>query len=313
VSRSNSEDENESERIARVLLERALGVSFVRVPTSSVRTPDYRSVDGPDRSVEVKRITVKEFNDLTAASRNAKSFDSSVLAGRWTVMLDRPTQSARLAPLPHFPDDDPSAAADYAAVGLRVVPKGEREVGWRAQHPGPKTETPRIKNLGSDLEPHLATLEAGGITITRGAHRRVSTNEETTALDLIAKRTGAAICMRRDLRPGESPGIDIRLTTRLVRTERADTMTGRIQLWLDSDESMNLRESLAYDAGSEHHAVLVFDPGTEPEHQAAVHQGPPFCPTEPLELGDKIDVLWFVLGPVACCFTAPDGWRSGPA
>lgn len=303
------EPESDSELRARALLETEFGCALERIKEDrKVPTVDYRTIDG-SRSVEVKRITSEAYNELTGvASRTDWSYDSSILSGRWTVMIDRPTLSDILKPIPTFPADDPEASAEAEAFGLRLIPRHEREAEWRASHPGQKRSTPRLKRLGADLEQHLHILEQHAIYSTRGAWSFES--DALRALHSIAARTDNALCLRRETIRDESPGIDLVLASGYIRTERADTLVGRIELWLASEQSSNLRESLANEPNTERHAVLVFDPYTEPEHQAAIDQGIDFCPTQNLLLPDEIDVLWFIIGPVAYCFSMSLGWRA---
>jgi hypothetical protein len=214
--------------------------------------------------------------------------------------------------MPRFPDDDLDLIAHYEASGMRVQRKADREVEWRAHHPGPKQATPRLKDLGRDVEAHLALLEQVGITCTRGAWSVAVHEDVRRALWFIAKRTGDAICMRHELLADQPPGVDVYLSSGYVRTERADTIVERINLWFASDDSANLKASLANEGQGERHAVLVFDAYTEPEHETANKQGLAFCPAVEPSLVDEVDVLWFILGPIACSFSPAAGWRTMP-
>lgn len=271
---------------------------------------DYRLPDG-SVGVEVKRITDSIYNELTNAFGRGDHLDSSVLAGRWTVMIDRPTLSTSLEPVPRFPDDDDATISELEAVGMTVQRKAEREAEWRATHPGPRRLSPRLARLGPDLESHLAVFENYGIRSTRGLYPYGQPEDLAAAVVAISRRTCGAIRHRHEPSSGQSPGVDIALASGYVRTGRADTMVGRIQLWLESDLSKNLRHSLANEPpGAERHAVLCFDASTEPEFIAASEQGTDFCPTADLQLPPEIHVLWFLLGPVACRYTPGAGWRS---
>lgn len=294
-----------------MVLESEFGCVLKKIPEDRrIPTADYRTVDG-SRSVEVKRITSEAYNDLRyAASRTDWSYDSLILSGRWTVMISQLTLSDILKPMPKFPADDPEASAEAEAFGFRLIPRHEREAEWRVSYPGPKRDTPRLKELGPDLERHLHVLEQHAIYSTRGAWP--SEPDALQALRYIASRTGNAICLWHELIRDEKPGINLALASGYNRTERADTLVGRIELWLASKQSSNLRKSLANEPNTEHHAVLVFDRYTEPEHQTAIDQGIDFCPTQELQLPDEIDVLWFIIGPVACRFSTSLGWCAVP-
>jgi hypothetical protein len=305
------ERERDCELRARALLEAEFGCALKKIPeVRMVETADYLTVDG-SRSVEVKRITSEAYNDLrSAASRTDWSYDSLILSGRWTVMINQLTLSDILKPMPKFPADDPEASAEAEAFDFRLIPRHEQEAEWRASYPGPKQDTPRLKDLGPDLERHLHVLEQHAIYSTRGAGS--SEPDAWQALNYIANRTGNAICLWRELIRDEKPGINLALASGYNRTARADTVVGRIELWLASKQGSNLRKSLANEPNTEHHAVLVFDRYTEPEHQTAIEQGINFCPIQELQLPDEIDVLWFIIGPVACRFSTSLGWRALP-
>jgi hypothetical protein len=303
------EPERDSELEARSLLQAEFGCELVRVPTGSIPTPDYREPSGR-RSIEVKRLTSQQYRQL-GADRNTRHWDSANLSGRWAVLIERSTLSSILEPVPPFPDDDPETIAYYTAHGFRVRTRAEREAEWRANHPGPaQPTTPRLKDLGRDLDPHLLILEQHGVTSTRAAVHMAADPRIMTALRFIEARTNGAICIRQDLLPGQIPGIDIALASSYVRTDRADRIVQRVELWLASSECENLKTSLANEIGMERHAVLVFDAGTEPEHRAATKQGLEFCPTIPISLPDEIDVLWLIVGPIACRYSPSMGWRS---
>jgi hypothetical protein len=303
------QEERGTELRARALLQAEFGCELHRVPSRPIPTVDYRDTTRL-RSVEVKQLTSEPYNDLNAAFRKHWRWDSSSLSGRWTVIIDQPTLSSLLEPVPHFPDDDAEMIAHYSAAGLTVTTKAEREAEWRANHPGPIEQPPRLIGLGPDLKRHLITLERHGINSRDEAWRRADSPELLNALRFISVRTGDAFFQRRDIVCGEKSGIDIVLAAACVRTGRADTVAERIDLWLASDDSGNLRDSLANESGTEHHAVLVLDASTEPEWKAAIHQGLEFCPTMPISLPNEIDVLWFIIGPVACRYNPSTGWRS---
>ena len=302
--------ESASELRARALLEWDLYGGLERVAEREIPTVDYRTPDGRV-GIEVKRVTSAEYLELSNVFTKARHLDSNLLTGRWCVMVDRPTLSTTLAPMPNFPDDDEEQIASWASQGFVVRRRAEREADWRAAHPGPRRQTPRLNNLTAELEAHVAVLEAHGIVTTHGLHPFGLPEPLASAIVAIITRTQGAVCDRRDLLTNERPGIDVALASGSVRTERADTIAQRLQLWLDSAESSNLRESLANEpAGTTRLGVVVFDAQTEPEHPAAMEQGTAFCPTIPLQLPAEVDVVWFILGPIASRFAATDGWRT---
>ena len=170
---SQSCDESPSECRGCALVEMVFGCRFERVMQLPDRpTVDYRGfVDGLIRSVEVKEITCAAHRELLRASIRADTpYNSSLLSKRWRVMVNLPTLSTVLEPIPSFPPDDPQlAAAVESFFGSPMITRSEREADWRARHPGPKRPiTLRLKTLGRDLEPHLHVLEQHGIVTTGG-------------------------------------------------------------------------------------------------------------------------------------------------
>jgi hypothetical protein len=303
-------NESPSELRARALLEQDLDCQLERVPEREIPTVDYRTPDGTV-GIEVKRITSAEYLQVSSAFAKVRHLDSNLLTGRWCVMIDRPTLSTILAPMPKYPDDDEEQIAYWESQGFVLSRRADREAEWRAAHPGPIRQTPRLNTLTTDLEGHLAVLDAHGITTTRGLAPFGRPKPLASAIAVIFNRTQGALCLRRDPHSNERPGIDVALASGSIRTERADTISERLQLWLDSSKSSNLRESLANEpAGTIRHAVVVFDAQTEPEYPAAMEQGTTFCPSLPLQLPAEIDVVWFILGPIASCFTVKAGWRT---
>jgi hypothetical protein len=297
---------------ARALLEREWRCHLNRVAPRSIPTVDYRTQDG-SKGCEVKRITNADYIKLDAVFTGVVPFNSERLTGRWSVIIDKPTLSTSLAPVPNFPDNDPQRITDRESRGLLVPHRDDRETAWRAEHPGPSTPTPKLKQLGQDLEQHLVVLEQNGLKTTRGVSpfgKRPALSDRIRAIE---RRTAGAWCLRRVPLPDESPGVDVVLGSSSVRTGRANTIVNRLDLWLRSDQSMNLRQSLSNEeVGTQRYAVLVFDAQTEPEHKAALEQGTMFCPTIDLQLPEPIDALWFILGPIACRFMPADKWRTVP-
>ena len=305
-----SAKEKASELRARALLEQELERQLTRAPERAIPTVDYR-IPERDVGIEVKRVTNAEYHDLTSAFAKARHLDSDRLTGRWAVLVDRPTLSTSLEPMPDFRDDDPELIAYWESQGFTVRRRADLEADWRATHPGPPRKTPRLDTLARDLEPHLVELEAHGFTTTRGAAPFGQPEPLATAITAIYLRTQDGMCLRQEPLGGERAGIDVHLASGYVRTGRADTIAARLQLWLGSSNSENLRASLANEPdGTERHAVLVFDAQTEPEYDSAVEQGMAFCPTVDLELPEEVSVVWFILGPIACRFSRENGWRT---
>ncbi len=307
--------------IVKSHIERCLGRPLKTIPERSGVGPthDLETNDGraPSIAVEVKEIVPSEFLATQARVNRDKGLDSTILTKRWSVALMEDGLGSRLAPMPRFPDD-PSAAevANMALYGLRPAStKAERESRWKiAQTLAPRPAV-SVKNLTVDIEPHLAILERLGINTTRRPEQPDELPQDrqaaNSAIWAIRHRTGGAICMGRPLIGDEAPGIDLVFGYGQVRTSRPDVVVERVQLWLDSDQSINLIESLRASNADERHGALWLS--TEPESQTAIEQGLNFCPTRSLDLPIGVDELWILCGPISWRF---DGswavdWLSG--
>lgn len=167
-----------------------------------------------------------------------------------------------------------------------------------------------IRGLAADIEKDLAILEAAGITCTRGAFEHAN-GESYAALWRISRRTNDSICMSSALMDDRGPGIQLDQWHGYVRTGRADAFAERVQAWLDSPASANLRASLSNADARRRDGVLVFDPLTEPEYHSA-QETESFCPQSSLELGNDIDRLWCILHPAVFSFAPSEGWQRWP-
>lgn len=302
---------NPAEDLARRVLEahfsaELVGVGHAKHPTADCRTPDEMY------AFEVKQLTSEEYRELSDASdREQTSWDSDVLTWRWGAILIAPSLSDLYPRMPRFADDPrPQVLAQYEAMGLKVKTRVEREEEHRRRHPGPRRPSVRIKGLGPDLGMHLKVLEDHGVRSTRdsGAY---DLSPVGRALWAIAVRTDHAIFLGQEPPAGMSPGIDVHVGYGYVRTGDPDTLVSRIERWLESDRSTNLRASLRNEApGVERHAVLVLDPALEPEYWAAVEAAEFFIPTKVPALPEAVDVLWFILGPVVCVYRDEGGWEA---
>lgn len=101
-------------------------------------------------------------------------------------------------------------------------------------------EPARIRGLAEAIEGDLAILEAAEITCTRGADDQ-ATGEAFAALWRIKFRTNDSICMSSTFLDDRGPGIELEQGHGYVRTARADVFAERVQAWLDSSASTNLR------------------------------------------------------------------------
>ena len=306
------ERESATELLARRLLEQVLARRFEKVKPSNERgrkTVDYRSVgDGPEHVAEVKEAASPTFRHANAAAPSAR-FASAQLARIWYVVLNTPALSEALVAPPRFRGLPPAEVHDWEARGFHVISAEERRREWSAQHPLGQP-APRLKDLGRRIAPHLRALERHGVLDTRDRWPQAEPDPEVAgALRAIAAATGGAECHGFPAPAGQHGGVQVLRAWGYVRTGRPDTMVTRIQRWFEAGLGENLIASLATEPGAVRHAVLVFD-GTEPEGRSAREQGTGYCPTTTPVLPEVIDVLWFILGPVACRFTRAEGWSA---
>ncbi len=251
----------ESLDLAGRLLSGALGTAFEKIPETSTPTADLASVDGA-HIAEVKRVTSSSMRELGRATDDAVRTSREIpeLSRRWSVILEATTNSDSLPPMPTFAEPPPAQRAALENDGFKVATRAEREAEFHAQHPGSREPTVRVKGLIDALVPHFKILEANGVSGDSYSWNHLfRTDEVAIAQRAILALTGGTHV--HSFEPTEAPtGVDILLSWGYVRTERADTIAGRIQTWLDSDLAANLRDSLRPAvAGATRHAVLVFD------------------------------------------------------
>ena len=185
----------------------------------------------------------------------------------------------------------------------------ERRREWIAAHPV-RRSVPRLKNLGRRLEPHLLVLEQHDVFDTWGRSWWAQQNREVAeALRYIAQQTNGVVCQGFPVPVDRHGGVTVQRAWASLRTGQPNSLVTRIEAWFEAGFGTNLVESLATEIGAVRHAVLVFD-STEPEGQVAIDQGLNLCPSKAPALPDVINVLWFILGPVACRFVIGDGWTS---
>lgn len=163
---------------------------------------------------------------------------------------------------------------------------------------------PELRSLANDIEADLALLELKGLDTTRTA---AGDPEARQAICRIDARSHGALCMSFDLHGEQTAGIQIQFGYGHVRTGQPETLVERIQLWLNSRLSDNLRLSLRNAVADQRDGVLVFDSATEPEYRSV--QDRDYLPSTPLELGDNIDELWCIFGPTLLRYSVAAGWR----
>jgi hypothetical protein len=310
--RAPEPEESATELLARRVLETVLALQFEKVKPSNEpgrKTVDYRSVgESQEHVAEVKELVAPDFRDANAAAASAR-FISAQLTCQWSVLLNTPVLSEALAAPPPFRDPAPAEVREWEARGIHVMSAEECRREWIAEHPV-RQPVPRLKELGRRLEPHLLVLEQHGVVDTWGRWPWAEQDHEVAeALRSIAEKTGGAVCHGFPVPGGLHGGVTVQRGWGYVHTGKPDTMVTRIERWFEAGLATNLIDSLATEPGAVRHAVLVFD-STEPERRSAIEEGIRFCPSAAPTLPDRIDVLWFILGPVACRFMVGEGWSS---
>ncbi len=246
------EREDEQLPVVGEALSHRLGRSFCRVvPRPPGATHDLETCDGarPTIAAEVKELVPGEFLSVQKAVLGDQGLDSNVLSRRWGVIIDEEPLSGRLVPTPPFHDDPPPDEIEkWAAHGFIVTRKSELEQAWQARQSLARRPSILVKNLARDIEPHLAVLEQLGIFETRTWPEPVDREEflaAIAALGVVAKRTGGAICKAHPPIGDQKPGVDLWFGYSSIRTGDANVVAERVQMWLDSAVSANLRQSLA--------------------------------------------------------------------
>lgn len=296
--------------VARRLLVSAYGTAFELIPETSSPTADLCSLDG-HHVAEVKRVTSSSLRELHGAtsSDDRTSRDVPELVRRWSVVLDATTNSDSLPPMPDFAEPSPEERVALEEAGFSVESKADREAEFLRSHPGPRRPTTRVKGLIDALIPLFKVLEAEGVSGNSHTWEPwFTTGEVADTQRRILELTGGAPVTSFDVVEAP-PGINLHLAWGSVRTERGDTIAGRIQTWLDSDLAVNLRDSLWITPGVTRHGVLVFDAASEPEFRSA-STDPSFIPSAPLTLPAEVDIMWAVFDHRALRFSPAGGWSA---
>lgn len=297
--------------VAQRVLGHALAATLEHIPESDRPEADLRSTDGA-HVAEVKRITSGSLRKLGAdMDRYETNREIPELTRHWMVALEAKTNSDSLPPMPKFAEPSTQARADYEAAGLIVQSTADREAEFRAKHPGQWESPPKVKGLIDRLVPHFKVLEAHGVAedSRRWAPWFKSDPVSTAQVEILRAIRGGTVSS--SLPENYPTGITLMLGWGYTRTERADTIAGRVQTWLDgSPQVRNLRASLQPVSPKSHrHGVLVFDPLSEPEFEAIV-QSAGDLPTTKLHLPPEVDTLWAVFGDRGLSYSEDRGWRS---
>lgn len=301
------EPESPSELRAREVLEPVLGFPLRRFAPGVEHTgrlsPDYEDDSGA--AYEVKEVTSEVFRELAALVRRERFRASVGLTSRWRVVIPAPTLDDRFRPTPSYPAETPERIAALEADGFTVTRNAAREAAWRESHSGRERRKLRLRHLAADIEPDLEILEQAGILNTREGH--ATSEKESMALARVRKRTRGAICIGQH--PcGEPPGVELVFGYGYSRTG-ADDFAYRVQAWLDSHLSANLRGSL-WPQATRRHGVLVFD-STEPAFSSMRrHASQSPAPLIDLDLPPEIDVLWCLLSQSVLQFEQGCGWKT---
>ncbi|MGO1548042.1 hypothetical protein [Microbacterium gubbeenense] len=301
----------ESLEAARRLLSIALDEPMEIVPPGDddrldIRSPKWTHV------AEVKRITSNSLRELEhVTAKNETSRDVPELRRRWLVALEAKTNSDVLPPMPRFDEPSPEQKRRFDAHGLTVTSKAAREAAFQDAHPDQNSRTPKVKGMIDRLIPHLQALE----------DRDVTENSRAWApwfgTDQVSRAQLAILGIVHDglvqsWAPGpDRAGVDVCLGWGYIRTDRPDTIAGRIQTWLDSGLASNLIKSLAWaPEGARRHAVLVFDAVSEPEFELMSSDSVAVVPNAGLRLPPQVDELWAVFDGRAFSYDDKILWRA---
>lgn len=293
--------------VVKASLEAVLGFSIVRVehPQSDSPSPDFSAENaGLNHHLELKELIEPSSLSVRAAVLKHGSRDCPALSRRWSVVLNQETISTRIRPMPNFPDDPPeSEESEWAEAGLRLVTRAEREAKHRASNNLSRRNEINVKGLMNILESRLPQLESQGIYATN--QRSGLSHEQRHLL------RGLPLALSHEPFPTsegkfESPGIDIQLGWTEIRTGRADDVGNLIEVWLQSDEAENLRQSVV--KGDVGHAILWLTGCAE--EQSVVEDGSAFLPSEPIELPSEVDVVWAFIGPRVLRYEGQSGWST---
>lgn len=303
--------DGDSLAVARRLLEGELGSVFEPIDETNLPEADLKSSDGM-HIAEVKRVTSQSLRALGAAtSKYETNRDVVNLRWRWLITLDAQTNSDTLPPTPSFKSPSAVEQEDLEAVGFTVQSKAERELAFRNQPRGPKQPLPKVKGLIDILLPHLQVLESHGISeVSRNWSPWSKCDEVSTAQRAILSAIHGGLVMSFEPE-SVTPGVELILAYGYILTGRPETIVGRVQTWLDSEKSVNLRQSLErVPEGVRRHAVLVFDAASEPEFDVIAASFDGALPVTELRLPHEVDSLWAIFGDRALSYSSESRWRS---
>ncbi len=278
-------------------------------------TADFEGTrsDGTRLSVEHKELVPGDFLALSQAVRDYPPYTSQMLSRTWWVAVSEDPLSERIKPMPNFPDDPPQEEIDsWEEAGFKTVLKAEREEQHRRRNTLRRRPQVQIKNLGQDIENDLAVLESLEVYSVPSRQRLDNEQDELTRRQTehrIRHRTHNAIISSHEPHEEfEKPGVVVHFSWGYTRGLDPNEIAERIQLWLDSDESANLKASLLASDADQRHAALFLS--TDAMAETAKEQGDKFVPTAPLSLGDSIDVVWAFVGPAVLRYQSGSWLRT---
>jgi hypothetical protein len=301
--------ESESEALARKHLEPTYG-TLNRVSAGGTSGP-VRDFETEKCWFEVKEVVSSPYAALRAQLAKKSFFENSSLEAHWDILLSPELSAGRFQEIREIPDgpDELYEKQEFPdGSWFRQTRPSETAEKLRAARDMPRQNIPSLGKISNALFPLVRQLEKLGVFEIRQPSSYFGDDPVDDLLGQCLALTGGnyGFGFRHEK---AAPGIQFNMSYGGVTTFRSETLVGRIQSWLDSPESTNLRASL----GSKDHTnvgVLVVgsfhDP--EPESEVALKDPEGFVPTRPLVLPEELDQLVLVIKTLAYRFSRPEGW-----
>jgi hypothetical protein len=300
--------ESESEALARKHLEPTYGTLYrVSAGGTPGSVPDFKT---KRCWFEVKEVVSSPYAAWRAQLAKKSFFEDSSLEAQWNIALSPEMSSGRFREIVEIPDgpDEPYEKAEYPdGSWIQKVRPSQIAENMRAARDFHRPKVPSLGKISKALFPLLRKLEKLGVFEIRQPSSYVLDDPVDDLLQQCLDLTGGnyGFGFRHD---EVASGIQFTMSYGTVTTSRSETLVGRIQSWLDSPESTNLRSSLGRKEGVKI-GVLVMgtfhDP--EPESEAALKDPEGFVPTRALVLPPELNELVVVIKTVAYRFSR-EGW-----
>lgn len=295
---------------ARRHLRGALRVEFTPLPAKHlVPEADLCSVDGA-HVAEVKRVTSYSQRRLLKEFETCDVYrEVQDLSRSWLISVLALTNSDSLEPMPKFRESSKAEKDFFAAEGLSVQTREDREAEFDANRP--KHSAPKLKGLIDKLLPPFRVLDRAEMGQPSDWETLGRTDPLGLAqMDVLRLTKGAFVQWSV---PREGPAaISLLLGWGGTRTSRLETLAARINTWMKVEHAKvrNIRNSFADHGGKQRHAVLVFDALSEPEFDILSTVEHHALPETHLTMPDDVDVVWAIFGNRSYSFDTGNGWRS---